>query len=561
LHLATAEAIFIATAGCLLGLVGAAVAGRAVFGATGFGATTWQSVIWGATAAVVGVVIAFGTILLPARSDARSLSVTSSQATTEPAKSPLWSRLFLDFIFLIAGGLVFWQSVKSGYQVVLAPEGIPAISVNYFTLAAPLLLWLGASLVSWRAANAMLTRGRGALGTAVRPLAGNMSFLVGASMSRQRRLLARGLVIVGLAASFAVSTAVFDATYGAQSLVDAQLTNGAQVSVATSASSGLSPQQVRAVSKVAGVSRVEPMQHRFAYVGPDLQDLFGIDASRISSATPMSDAFFSNGSATRTLSTLATTPNGALFSEETVHDFQLHLGDALRLRLQFAKDHQYHPVQFKYVGVVREFPTAPKDSFIVANASYVSRVTGSSAPQTLLVKTSSSPPAVAKAVRGALGPASGATVQDIVHQLNATLSGLTSLDLSGLITLELGFAALFAAAASGLVLALGFAERRRTFAVTTALGARRRQLASFVWSEALFVSVGGVFLGAFIGWGVSFILVKVLTGVFDPPPTHLFVPWLYLTAVAVSAGVTVIVAAAQALHIDRRSSLTILRDL
>jgi putative ABC transport system permease protein len=152
-------------------------------------------------------------------------------------------------------------------------------------------------------------------------------------------------------------------------------------------------------------------------------------------------------------------------------------------------------------------------------------------------------------------------VQDIVHQLNMTLSGLTSLDLSGLIRLELGFAALFAAAASGLVLALGFAERRRTFAITTALGASTRQLASFVWSEALFVSLGGIFLGALIGWGVSFILVRVLTGVFDPPPAHLFVPWLYLGAVVITAGIAVLVAGTRALHLDRRSSLTILRDL
>jgi putative ABC transport system permease protein len=476
-------------------------------------------------------------------------------------KPPLWSRLYLDVIFLIGGGLVFWQSVKSGYQVVLAPEGIPSISVNYFTLAAPLLLWLGASLISGRAAGGALTKGRRALSAAVRPLAGSMAFLVGASMSRQRRLLARGLVIVGLAASFAVSTAIFDATYSAQSVVDAQLTNGADVAVTTSASAGLSSQQVSTVSKVAGVSTVVPMQHRFAYVGPDLQDLFGINPATIGTATPMSNAFFSNGSATRTLDTLSKKPDGALFSEETVHDFQLHLGDTLRLRLQFAKDHKYHIVPFTYVGVAREFPTAPKDSFIVANASYVAKMAGSSAPQTLLVKTSGSPPTVARAIRRALGPASGATVQDIVHQLNRTLSGLTTLDLSGLIRLELGFAALFAAAASGLVLALGFAERRRTFAITTALGAGNGQLASFVWSEALFVSVGGLVLGALIGWGVSFVLVKVLTGVFDPPPAHLFVPWLYLSAVALTAAIAVVVAATRTLHIDRRSSLMLLRDL
>ena len=32
------------------------------------------------------------------------------------------------------------------------------------------------------------------------------------------------------------------------------------------------------------------------------------------------------------------------------------------------------------------------------------------------------------------------------------------------------------------------------------------------------------------GWALSFIIVKILTGVFDPPPPHLFVPWAYLAA-------------------------------
>src|SRR5262249_62166242 len=37
---------------------------------------------------------------------------------------------------------------------------------------------------------------------------------------------------------------------------------------------------------------VQPMMHRFAYVGNDLQDLFGINPRTIGTATPMSDAFF-----------------------------------------------------------------------------------------------------------------------------------------------------------------------------------------------------------------------------------------------------------------------------
>jgi putative ABC transport system permease protein len=67
-------------------------------------------------------------------------------------------------------------------------------------------------------------------------------------------------------------------------------------------------------------------------------------------------------------------------------------------------------------------------------------------------------------------------------------------------------------------LALGFRERRRTFAIATALGARRWQLGAFVWSETLFVTVGGVLFGALAAALMSGMLIKILTGVFDPPP-------------------------------------------
>src|SRR5207248_172610 len=301
-------------------------------------------------------------------------------------------------------------------------------------------------------------------------------------MARQQRLLSRAVVIMALTGSFAVSTAIFNTTYQAQTRVDAELTNGADVAAATNATTtGLPASSVPRVASLPGVAAAESMLHRFAYCGNDLQDLYGIDPGTIGRATPMSDAFFGNGSANATMATLAAHPDGALVSDETVHDFQLQPGDLLRLRLQFANDHRYHVVPFHYVGIVREFPTAPHDSFIVANASYVGKRTGSKAPQTVLVKTTGSPPAVAQEVRTVLGPGSGATVQDIVTQLKITLSGLTAVDLSGLTRLELAFAFVLAAAASGLVLALGLGERRRTFAIASALGARAGQLAAFVW--------------------------------------------------------------------------------
>jgi len=126
---------------------------------------------------------------------------------------------------------------------------------------------------------------------------------------------------------------------------------------------------------------------------------------------------------------------------------------------------------------------------------------------------------------------------------------------------ELGFAVALAAAATGLVLALGFAERRRTFAIAIALGAKPRQLGGFVWSEAAFVTGGGLIAGALIGWALAAMLVKVLTGVFDPPPAALAVPWIYLASVAGAAIAAVIVATITTIARVQRSPVTVVRDL
>jgi len=560
-NLAAAEAVVEGLAGAAVGLAGAAVAGRLAFGTVRFGASTGQAVAWAGGAALIGLALATATVLVPAWRGTRNTTVQEASLVLGRGRQPLWARLHLDLLLLAGGGLIFWQTVKTGYKVVLAPEGVPTISVSYVTIFAPLLLWIGSALFAWRLSNGLLAAGRRTISRLTRPLAHGLSGVVAASMSRQRRLLSRGLVIMALTGSFAVSTAVFNATFSAQSRVDAQLTNGADVAATTAAEVGLPSSLVERAGRLPGVVAAEPMQHRFAYVGNDLQDLYGIDPTTIGQATPMSDAFFAGGHAAQVLSRLDSRPDAVLVSDETVHDFQLQPGDLLRLRLQFASDHNYHIVAFHYVGIVREFPTAPRDSFLVANGSYVAQQTGSPAFQTLLVRTSAQPPAVAEEVRRLLGPSSGATVQDVVTELRRTLSGLTALDLSGLTRLELAFAFILAAAASGLVLALGLAERRRTFAIASALGAKAKQLATFVWSEALFVTAGGIALGALAGWGLSFVIVKELTGIFDPPPQHLFVPWGYLMLVSLVTIGAVAAAGVSAVRATRRPAIQMVRDL
>ena len=75
---------------------------------------------------------------------------------------------------------------RNGYQLVLAPEGVPQVSVNWYALLAPVLGWIGAGLLAYRLADLVLRRGRRPLTRALRPVAGELASTVAATMSRQR---------------------------------------------------------------------------------------------------------------------------------------------------------------------------------------------------------------------------------------------------------------------------------------------------------------------------------------------------------------------------------------
>jgi putative ABC transport system permease protein len=264
--------------------------------------------------------------------------------------------------------------------------------------------------------------------------------------------------------------------------------------------------------------------------------------------------------ADQALAALASRPDALLVSAETVNDFQLAKGDLIKLRLQDAGTQQYTTVPFHYVGVVNEFPTAPKDSFLVANASYVAAQTGSDAVGTFLVDTGGSDvAAVAQRVGQVVGTTGSVTTINDARGLVG--SSLSSVDLAELTRLELAFALLIAAAAGGLVIGLGVAERRRAIAVATALGATGAQLRRFGSAEPAYVLVMGTLCGLGTGAGMAYLLVKVLTGVFDPPPSALAVPWGYLLAVVACTVGAVILAAVLVIEQARRSAHQLLRAI
>ena len=560
IRLAAVEAALIGVGGAVLGLGAAALVGQLAFGTPRFGTTTATAIGWAAVAAAIGLAIAAAAVLVPARRDLRESTVAAGRATVSALHYPRWARYGLDAVLLIIAGLVFSATSRNGYQLVFAPEGVPTISVSYWAFAGPALVWLGAGLLVWRLADLLLGRGRHLIARTLRPANGALSGSIASSMARQRRPLVRAIVLLALALAFAASTATFNATYGQQAEADAQLTNGADVTVTPAPGADVPPSTAQRLAAVPGVQAVEPIQHRFAYIGTDLQDLYGVRPSTITNATALQNTYFQGGTANGLMHTLAAQPDSILVSAETVKDYQLQVGDPVTLRLLDAHTHQPRAVTFRYVGVVSEFPTAPKDSFFVANSSYVAQQTGSVTVGAFLVNTGGQhSAAVAQQIQTLLG--TSATVTDISSVRKSVGSSLTAVDLAGLTRVELSFALVLAAAAGGLVFALGLSERRRTFAIVSALGAKPRHLRRMIFSEAAVLIVVGVLTGALLGWVLAEMLVKVLTGVFDPPPSAIAIPWLYLSAVGVITIGAVAAVSAAAARIARRPAISVLREL
>ncbi|MEV7390041.1 ABC transporter permease [Streptomyces sp. NPDC091215] len=559
--LAGLEAALIGLLGGLAGLGIAALTGRLAFGTASFGASAGTWSVWYAVAFVLGVAVAAGAVLVPALRDLRTVTVadTRRQEDLRRTRSPWWLRYGLDFALLICSWLVFRASSGNQYALVLAPEGVPSISVSYWAFLGPALLWIGAALLLWRLTLLALTHGRPGLARLVRPLTATLAGTTAAVLARRRRPFARSVVLLALAVSFAISTAVFNATYHQQAEVDARLTNGADVTV-TEPPGARVPPAAGAALKISGVRHAEPLQHRFAYVGSDLQDLYGVRPDTVADATSLQDAYFAGGTADQLMRRLAQRPDDLLVSAETVNDFQLSPGDTVNLRIQDARTKSLRTVPFHYAGIAKEFPTAPKDSFFVANASYIAKATGDDSVGAFLLDTGgTNQQRIAARLRTQLG--TGATVTDLTQTRGTVGTSLTSVDLAGLTRIELAFAVLLAAGAGGLVLALGLAERRRTFAIATVLGAQPRHLRGMVLSEALLLAVGGLAGGALIGWALSEMLVKVLTGVFDPPPATLSIPGAYLALTGAAAVAALLAAALNGIRGSHRPAVEELRDL
>ena len=392
------------------------------------------------------------------------------------AGTPLWQRLYLDLIALAVAGLVYWLTARTGFSAVVNPDSNPTLSLSVYMFLAPALLWIGAALLLVR------LRGRALAWLAARGRAAAARRRRAASCSRAPAGAApainRGLLVLGLLLAFGVNLGIFTATYDQQARVDAQLTLGADV-VATAPPGVVAQHRLagasRGVPGVAGVDRGRPrLRLRRARPAGHLRHRPGDAHARDDAcATPTSSA-----AARRRCSTAcARRRTGSSSRKETITDYSLRPrrpAAAARARPRAAAASASR--RSTSSAIVQEFPSAPKDSFMVANLAYLragrrttpGRTSSSSARRR---PARASPDSVAAATAG-----SASSVKDIRAQTAQTVSSITTVDLRGISRIEEAFVLVLAAAAMALFVAVGLAERRHEFATMAALGASLRRV-------------------------------------------------------------------------------------
>lgn len=516
-----------ALAGAALGAIAGVILSFAVFGTELSAADPVGAIVLAMLATIVATtVLSTLAAALPLRDHLRA-ELASSRQELGRGRAPLWRRLYLDVIALLAAGLVFWLVGGAGVHPVLNAEGNPTVALALTSFVAPFLLWVGGSLLLLRLVGIGIGRTT-RLATALRRVFGPGGDLAAYSLASRSSGAARAIVLLALAVSFATSILIFDATYRQQQHVDAALTLGADFkAVATS------PIDSRAASVVAGpgITSATPFVDRVVYVGSEAQDLLAVDATTLPATAPLSDAFFQGTTSAVAMQTLAIQPDAIFVSAETAKDYSIVQGDRIRVRVPDAHG-QLIDVDFRMAGIALEFPTAPKDAFLVANLDYVVKQTGN--PQISFVLGRSSGDASGAALGQRLGP--GWTVSD-VGSTNARLANsVTSVDLAALVTLDVGFAILIASIGVSLFLLAGLSERRRELATLSAIGAEPAHLRAAVAGETSIVGLVGVASGLITGGLVGLTLLAVLAGVFDPPADLPVVPILALGFVAVLVG-------------------------
>jgi putative ABC transport system permease protein len=462
-------------------------------------------------------------IYLPGR---RALGREVSEERREMSVSaqPAWSRFRLDLVLLAAAAVVELVLYLSGGFTPTPVEG-QSVSLSFYLLLAPLMVWLGGTLLMARmfllAAPRMPTPRGGRFG----------SIIIGAlrrSLKRRPGALASGMVGVALAVALGTNVAIVVATYDAEKAADARFVVGSDLRVTPSA---LSPQPASFASKlqVSGVTGATPVVFHVAnsVVGNDRKDLAAVDPSSLQRTAELPDGFFLDGSASDAMSALRAEPGALLVEWELARDFNIQTGDPLKVQLSDVAGRDIS-ANFRVAGRFRQFPGFPQHVDLVINQSYYQAVTGRPTVDFFLLRTADpSDAGLTQSTRALLsGPGSTVPlrVESIVTAVNRDQSTLAALNLRGLGTLDILYTLLLGAAGIGIFVFGLLLQRRKEYVTLRALGMRMRELQGLIVGEAALVAICGLLVGVLVGTVMAYLFVQILRPLFTLPPDRLTFP-------------------------------------
>jgi putative ABC transport system permease protein len=511
------ETLALGVFGALSGLLVAALLLTAVFGGPLPPGSTTQTIALSIGLAILaGLVTTAVALYLPRRLALdREIAAERGELAAQP-RDPLWARARLDLIFIVLSAVIEGVTLLGGGFRPTAAEG-QSLSLSFYTLLAPVFLWIGLTLLLVRFVLAGLRRRAARPARSFGPVVGG---LARRALARRTGPFAAGLIALALAVAFGTSLALFISTYDAHQRSDARLVVGGDVRVTPGSTSphALADTAWLSLPGVAEVTGVVSVPD--ALVGNDKRALIGIDPQGFTRVAAPPDAFFPDGGAAAALDALRADPSAVLISDELARTFNILPGDTVAIRLPRA-DGTLVPVTFRAVALFATIPAFPQGIDLVANRDAVSQAIGRATADLYLLRTQSDSLAALAAVGAelrALPDASALTIQTTAEAYNQDQSTLAALNLAGLGRIVAVASALMSAAAAAVFVTTLIAARRKEFITLRALGLRAAELRLLLASEGLLLVALGLAVGIVVGVAMAAMDIQILAPLFVVPP-------------------------------------------
>jgi putative ABC transport system permease protein len=512
----TVETLVVGALGAIGGLVVAAAVLTLLFGTPFPPGATVGALASSAAIAIVSGLLTTGFALFVPRRMALARDVAEERHDLVSSGPAMWLRLRLDLALIALAAAIEGITLLAGGFRPTAAEG-QSLSLSFYTLLAPVLLWIGLALLLVRVVLAFLRRAdrgpRSPFGSVVGGLARR-------GLARRSGPFSAGLIALALAVAFGTSLALFIATYEAHQRSDARVVVGGDLRVTPStavphAAADSSWLMVPGVSEATAVVQIND-----ALVGNDKRALVAIDPAAFGRVAAPPDAFFVNQTASGALATLQTDPNAVLVSDELARTFNILPGDTVMLRLPRV-DGTLVLVTFRAVGEFKNFPGFPQGIDLVAARATVASLTGRTAADFFVLRTDATGDSAVTAVAATLRArpdASSLQVETVADAYSQDQSTLAALNLSGLSRIVSVFTVLVSAAAAAIFIAATFAARRKEFIILRALGLDPTRLRRLLAVEgALLVGVALV-IGIAVGAATATLDIQILAPLFVVPP-------------------------------------------